>query len=337
VARCAFLVDEQQLDKLVRNRAQGFFEVHAGSDAARFPLTETLHFPKPLRYIEQCGRPSEGYPTAPWSAIDATNKVIRATGDAAKPRVVAMAKRYSWSTDEELWLLWTLDVVGVDHVVLAVATLEISLNEIRDGIRRHPGLIERVTLIDLGIPNKKKSETYGHLMAGLTYDGFLRWQADFDYAFVLDTDEFIQLFDSTRPRTPRVDVKTFIALNLVGLTKFSQVHFRRPEVRRLSPSRKAEPLLGSFLRELLRADGTTLQTIMNGTNVKDPLGKALFTVTGAIKPYLHFNNDWPSPQHDTQKGFILHIREEQKVRGVPGSSKGTLQWFLDQFSLFPRT
>jgi hypothetical protein len=43
--------------------------------------------------------------------------VRRASGEAAKMRTcVWVPKKYSWDAADELWLLWMLDVVGVDFV-----------------------------------------------------------------------------------------------------------------------------------------------------------------------------------------------------------------------------
>ena len=53
-------------------------------------------------------------------------------------------KKWSWSEDDELWILWHLDIVGVDHVVIAVDGAEIEHTETkspldcfhRGGLRR---------------------------------------------------------------------------------------------------------------------------------------------------------------------------------------------------------
>src|SRR5690606_21431989 len=130
VARCAFLIDDALVPVLLdtashqqrKEESKAWFAVFAGGDVTRFPLAEALHFPAPKRLIDVHPRPPHGFPSAPWhrrtdddhqqqpAARDAV-AVVRAEGEEAKPRVAAVTTRYSWTTDDELWLLWTLDIV----------------------------------------------------------------------------------------------------------------------------------------------------------------------------------------------------------------------------------
>lgn len=354
VARCAFLIDDALVPVLLdaashqhrKEESKAWFAVFAGGDVTRFPLAEALHFPAPERLIDIRPRPPHGFPSAPWyqrtdhdhqQQRPDTVAVVRAEGDEAKPRVAAVTKRYSWTTDDELWLLWMLDIVGVDHVILEVCTRDVDMSTVVAGLARHEGLAERVSLVESQVPMQGK-ETWEHLFIGRVYDHFVRWQADFDYVLLADTDEFLQLFDTTRPAEgmPRMDVKRLIALNPAHLANQSQIHFMRPQVLRSVPNHMADPLLAPFLTRLAATDGHTTRAAMNATaNVNgttEPFdqGKALFALKGALRPYLHYNAGWGKlRRQDQSQCFILHIRQPFKEKNKKEGETG--RWALDRF------
>ena len=75
---------------------------------------------------------SPGIPVGavPWAGAEV--QVVRARGADAKLRVAAVVfKKFTWVHDDNLWLLWMLDVVGVDHVVINVATRDLPMAEAR--------------------------------------------------------------------------------------------------------------------------------------------------------------------------------------------------------------
>jgi hypothetical protein len=242
-ARCAFLIDDALALRLAdHERAQASFDVLVCNDTVRFPLAEVLHFPHASSLIEHRPRPADGFPSAPWAGAGEV-QIVRASGAEAELRVADVVyKKFSWVPDDILWLLWMLDVVGVDHVVINVATRELPLELAREDIAKHEGLAERVTLVDLDFPSSNTNHSFSYLLHGLSHELHLRWQADFDFIFLIDTDEYPQLFaasnnnNSNRSLTvqqdhhqPRIDIKTFIRHNRESLNDQGQVYFGRSD------------------------------------------------------------------------------------------------------------
>jgi hypothetical protein len=336
VARCAFLIDDELVLRLRDHvRAQASFDVHACNDTVHFPLAEVLHFPQPSPIIEYglLPRPTNGFPSSPWAGAEV--QVVRASGPDAMLRVAAVVfKKFSWVADDNLWLLWMLDVVGVDHVVINVATRDLPMEVARESMDQHESLAGRVTLVDLDFPSRGSNHSYSYLLQAQAHELFLRWQADFDFIFLIDQDEFPQLFDTNAnsnqsstaqpPPQPRIDIKTLIGRNRESFEEQGQVYFARPFVQRSESNKKPEPLLPGFLRELAPLDGLVTSAVWSDSSY-EALGKALFPVGAALRPYLHYNDHWPKRTFDWRAGHVLHVRERAKA-----SRKLRLQWFLDQ-------
>jgi hypothetical protein len=180
----------------------------------------------------------------------------------------------------------------------------------------------------------------------------VRWQADFDFVLVLDTDEFVQLFDNApshddgqcaddgdddhqHQRLMRVDVKTFIARREALIKRHGQVRMWRPHVRRSVPNSQAEPRLAELLAQLAGLDGNATHDALRGIpdlTVTDTEGKSLFLLVAAVNPFLHYNQGWPYPPPDNTRAFMLHVREPFKggKKNVNGSEELTMERLLDQ-------
>ncbi len=353
VGRCAFLMDDELALRLSdsRNRANASFDVHACNDVAHFPLAEVLHFPQAAPITSLRPRPPHGFPSAPWFVPGCPQQelpVVRARGHDATPRVGAVVfKKYTWASDDTLWLLWMLDVVGVDHVVMNIVTGDLKMSVVRDSIAQHKGLAERVTLVDLAFPRRKANHSQSFLLQAQAHELFLRWQADFDYIFLLDPDEFPQLFNTTTDTTnttttnttttttaqqPRIDIKTFISLNREQIQEQGHAYFTRPFVLRSAPNSEADPLLAALLSELVPLDGLAASAVWSGkSRAAEELGKALFPVAAALRPYLHYNDYWPGrSMYDWRTGHVLHVREP--LRNTPAPPAPGVKWFLDEFA-----
>lgn len=325
VARCVFdlpLDVVEQLSATEECADPPVFAIHAANDVALFPVGHVLHFPTlagPLIRYELAS--PEGIAVAPWrqKAISARgggnvmDGIVKARGKDAKVRVGAwVIKKYSWNADDELWLLWMLDVIRVDHVLIYVATTRMSLSGLGERLNAFsPEVAARVTLVALDAP--PGPVTYAHLLEGMVWDSFLRWQAEFDFAFHLDTDEFPQLFSLQEPFA-RVDVKTFIAKNRDYMETQRQMAgpLERRRVNRRKPNKEEDPLLATVLCDLLSMNGEQHQFLSKLTQHpgSDSYGKSLFWVEGSIKPYLHFNLDVNLTLWNQREAHILHIREE---------------------------
>ncbi|KAL6045455.1 hypothetical protein QOT17_022767 [Balamuthia mandrillaris] len=126
----------------------------------------------------------------------------------------------------------------------------------------HPALVDQVVFVETHVPGTH--ETHEHLLQAMNWDAFLRWQGECQYAFSLDTDEFVQLYSSKelgegQPRH-RVDVKQFIAEHLEKLEKPKNVaHMVRLRFSREKPASEEEPLLGAFLARAARWEGNIPQ------------------------------------------------------------------------------
>ncbi|ELR12982.1 uncharacterized protein ACA1_096530 [Acanthamoeba castellanii str. Neff] len=326
VGRCAFLMDDALALRLSdrRHRANASFEVHACNDVARFPLAEVLHFPEAAPITERglLPRPSHGFPSAPWFVAGCPQQELPV--------------KYTWASDDNLWLLWMLDVVGVDHVVMNIVTGDLKMSMVRESIAQHKGLAERVTLVDLAFPRRKTNHSQSFLLQAQAHELFLRWQADFDYIFLLDPDEFPQLFNATATDTttaqPRIDIKTFISLNREQIKEQGHAYFTRPFVLRSAPNSEADPLLAALLSELAPLDGLATSAVWaDKIRPAEELGKALFPVAAALRPYLHYNDYWPGrSMYDWRTGHVLHVREP--LKNTPAPSAPGVQWFLDEFA-----
>lgn len=199
VERCAYAIPERIVPTLLDPTSNALFRIIGAGGSIAFPLHQVLHFPHVRRFIDLKPRPQEGYPTAPWYDPEdphLSRIVQRTSGDQARDRVAAICtKKYSWTTDDEYWMLWTLDVVGVDHLVIYVSTRDLPMAKVEEAVASHPGLAGRVTLIDMDIPCRgattKWRETYAYLILSITWDIFVRFQGDFDYAFLIDLDEYV--------------------------------------------------------------------------------------------------------------------------------------------------
>lgn len=254
-------------------------------------------------------------------------KSIKRTDDPNTSVGVWMMKKFSWNGDDDLWVLWMLDVVGVDHIVINVATSMLSVNAVKERLKKHPGVIDRVTLVALDAP--PAPVVYDYMAEVMTYDAFLRWQTHFDYAFLIDADEFVQLF-SPEPPFRRVDVKTFLARNKHFIHIDGQeAGFDRVQVRRTKNNVDEEPLLPDLLCSLLKLDGLATRELLVTRNQlsSEKLQKSLFWVPGSVTPYLHYNRNAPNRKWNVIEGHMLHIREKLGVATVPS--------LLDQLDRFP--
>jgi hypothetical protein len=335
IARCAFLIDDELVLRLSdHERARASFDVHACNDTVHFPLAEVLHFPQasPIIAGGLLPRPTNGFPSAPWAGAEV--QVVRARGPDAMLRVAAVVfKKFTWlQPDDDLWLLWMLDVVGVDHVVINIATRDLPMEVVRRSMAQHESLAERVTLVDLDFPNRESNHSFDYLLQVQAHEPFLRWQADFDFIFLIDQDEFPQLFDidNAKANQPRIDIKTFIGRNRERFEEQGQVYFARPFVQRSESNHKPDPLLPTFLRELAPLDGLVTSAVWSGRSKPiEKLGKALFPVGAALRPYLHYNDYWPGlTPFDWRAGHLLHVREPLNDR----KDAAQLQWFVDEFA-----
>jgi hypothetical protein len=249
--------------------------------------------------------------------------IVRASGADARVRVGAwITKKFTWTDDDELWLLWTLDVVGVDHVVLHLATRQLSLEAVRQRLARHAGVLARVTLVGVDAPGRDDRVTYCYLQKLLVWDGFVRWQADFDFVLLVDTDEFVQLFEREAPHR-RIDAKTFIARNRERLQAGGHAYMNRLRVGRTRENSAVEAQLPTFLAGMVSLDGAQIQELAAASGGgREEQGKSLFFVNGAVQPYLHWSTGYPKDQWRGEEAHILHVRK------FPYRVPGTLTWWL---------
>jgi hypothetical protein len=338
VVRCAFFIPEGEW----LTRPDMRFAVFAAEEVVFFPLDQVLHFPKPVPLVPAAAlaTPWQSLPSAPWADISELGPIVRATGHDSMVRVgVWITRKFTWTADDDLWLLWTLDIVGVDRVVLQLASVDLDIKAVERRLAQHPGVLERVTIVAVDVPGRDFNVTYCHLQELLVWDGFLRFQADFDFVFLVDTDEFVQLF-STAPPYERVDVKTFIARNRERVLAGGHAYMHRLRVARTQPNRLVEPELPTFLCGILGLDGAQVQAMaIAGGGGTEEQGKSLFNVNGTVQPYLHyslgypmnFTGVYPTDMWGQAEAHVLHIREkpDQRERAKPWAN-GTLSWWLTQ-------
>ncbi|KAL6066232.1 Glycosyltransferase family 62 protein [Balamuthia mandrillaris] len=307
------------------------FAVHATKDVALFPVEDVLHFPtlwSPLPVLPSAKlstateQETPVFPEAPWyHARNEPLPIERATGAESQNVTVCgfVVKKYSWTPDDELWLLWMLDVIGVDRIFINLFTGltkagELpSAEELRERLARdHPGLKYRVVLVETQVPGTH--ETHEHMLQAMNWDAFLRWQGYCQYAFSLDTDEFPQLFSSVQQDAPRrVDAKRFITEHRKELEgPMNEVLMPRLLASRESPAWEEERALGPFLASAARWEGRFPRLDRLRENF---WGKSLFRVRGSIEPYLHCNeNDGEFPPSVAREvAHILHIRVKQGI------------------------
>jgi hypothetical protein len=323
VIRCAFLIEESLVPELLEHaKARASFMIYAADDVTVFPLAEVLHFPQPTRFLPQLDKPWEPiiFQAAPWAnrRPRLEKSIVRAAKGSSEAAVrvgAVCTKKYSWSVDDELWLMWMLEIVGVDHVVIAVATRDFSMAAIADSIAKYPRMSERVTLIDLDIPTGKPKVTYSYMLECMGREAFLRWQADFDFIFLIDPDEFVQLF-SADPPYPRIDVKTFVARHRKQIESQGTAYLHRPRIKRSHENKDADPLLSPFLQSLALMDGASTMTAMGpDADYSLEFGKSLFYPPRAVRSFLHYNPDSKPDWFPSREAHMLHIREGNPKRG----------------------
>ena len=137
IIRCAFFLTRTPKWLLHHNAS---LEIHAAKGVAHFPLSRGVPLPRSRASRNTLAEAEAGYPTAPWNI---SNSITRATDLMVKQIRVGMwcTKKYTWNPyHDELWLLWILDVVGVDHVVLHIASLDLSFDYVKQRLARHEGL-----------------------------------------------------------------------------------------------------------------------------------------------------------------------------------------------------
>jgi hypothetical protein len=334
IVRCAFLLSDDAADELLRRRREVRFAVFAAREVAFFPLDHVLHFPRATSLLPitptETGAPDHHHHhrlvTAPWAnSSSGVASIVRASGADARVRVGAwITKKFTWTDDDELWLLWTLDVVGVDHVVLHLATRQLSLESVRQRLARHPGVLERVTLVGVDAPGRGDRVTYCYLQELLVWDGFVRWQADFDFVLLVDTDEFVQLFEREAPHR-RIDVKTFIARHRERLQAGGHAYMNRLRVGRTQDHSAAEAQLPAFLNGMVSLDGAQIQELTDaGSGGWESQGKSLFFANGAVQPYLHWSVGYPKDKWAVEEAHILHVRKSAHHDWA----NGPLTWWL---------
>jgi len=341
--RCAFNLPSEvwQAAWDNNNKTQMRLAIYAASNLAYFPLDQVVHFPQPMPLLLDAmptvgeGRfPREPHPSAPWAAESSKgrkhwDKIVRASGPTADLRVGAwITKKFTWTDEDDSWIMWVLDVVGVDHVVLVVATQGIRVEELKQRFQAlgTPELMDRITIMRNDAPLE---QTFWHLQELHVWDLFLRWALDFDYALMCDADEYLQLFETTEPYR-RVDIKTFIASNRDYLQKSGFIEFERMLVIRHKKNTKIEPLLPPFLDGLLPCDGNCTQSLLRESKASNMgMGKSLFFINGTVQPFLHFGGGYPKAKKwQTPEGHFLHIREPFQEEKRNTNISDTLQWWL---------
>jgi hypothetical protein len=159
----------------------------------------------------------------------------------------------------------------------------------------------------------------------------VRWQADFDFAVVVDSDEFVQLFESTAPFS-RITIKAFVKANRKQIEQFSQVYLKRPLVIRSRSNQEADPLLRPCLERLLHMTAANATFVGGPAGGSSVVGKALFWIPAAVRPYLHYNTGWPRVLWKPREAHALHIRESFSD---PPVRRKTLQRCLGLVSATP--
>jgi hypothetical protein len=301
VIRCLFLLPHHwSVDWLLVNNA--LLLVEAAQDFASFPLSSVLHLGFPTPFLSS--HTPSSYPFVPWA-----NHSISGWAPTQPPstRVGSWTPaRFSWNYDDELWVMWMLDVVRVDHVVITIAVDKLSIEYVRTRLEVYPGIPDRVTLVAIDVPGEPTENSYFYLLELIVWDAFVRWQADFDYLFLVDADEFLQLFSPDPPHN-RVDIKAFIVNNRADINRAGGAYFTRRHIWRQHNNR-SEPLLPLFLTTLRQCNGETFQAL---DYKNEGLGKTVFPMHVAIRPYLHYNQGFSNKPWDTTVAHVLHVRHKK--------------------------
>jgi hypothetical protein len=325
IIRCAFFIEPELMEVLLdHSTSRASLAVYMAKERVDFPLSQVFHLASPAPLLPRHAQPPT-FPTAPWVKHQErlSHSIVRpaAGSEAAALRVgVACTKKYTWNNDDELWLMWMLDVVGVAHVVIDISTRDLELSKVENGLANHPGLAERVTLVDLDIPFGSPPITYCYLIESVARDVFMRWQADFDYIFMIDADEFVQLFDR-EPPFARLDVRTFIERNQERISREGLAYLRRPTILRSEANNASDPMLGEFLATLPLLNGQELFSIIEPaarapTADKMSVGKSLFWPPRAVYSFLHYNQDTPPVFYNVSEAHMLHVRQEVKADSI---------------------
>jgi hypothetical protein len=297
---------------------------YSGDGEAFFPMSRILHFPTPTTLFPT-SRPSSNnvkLPSAPWRAKGQVEPPVVRTQqgeEAAKVRTCAwVPKKFSWDAEDELWLLWMLDIVGVDFAVIYMVPSNATgydnksklhtttLESVRQRLQAHEGLSERVLLIESDIPGSMT--TLEHMVEGMHWDAFLRLQADCDFGFSLDTDEFVNLYD-VKPPHERVDVKTFITQRRDVLNVRQSVYMVRLQMRRMSLPGVDDETMPPFLVRWLHYSSANRTSIAIRMSTNS-LGKSLWKLDGVLVPFLHFPECIGEAQtlDNIKLSNMLHIR-----------------------------
>lgn len=341
--RCAFVVPDSMLADERAVLRDGRFTLFIASETILFPLARVLHFPRPLRILRPPPRPADRFPTAPWRAgqcpgldVDRLEAGMRRKAPDGRAVVAWVVKKYSWHDNDELWLLWTLDIVGVDHVVINIATADMDVGSVRERLARHPGVSERVTLVELeDVPSGMVA--YYSLPQSLIGDAMMRWQVDFEWMLAIDTDEYVQLFDGTPGRLRRIDAGSFIAQHRWRMERRGQhARLQRYRLRRQQPGWVEDPLVKDVLCAMLTLPASTnisafLADMWDGGFAnREVQVKSLFWVPGSLRPWQHWNSDAPVENWDAAQAHALHIREEGDVRHDIARTLEFIAWWKDQ-------
>lgn len=327
VARCSFPDDPLLLPSLLDPRYQARLLISGPENQQiSFPLAHVIHFPDPIPLVYIKPRPRDGYPSAPWydpADPHLTSLIKRAApgSEADKIRVVgATTKKFGWFQEDEMWLLWMLDVVGVDHIILPIGTRDMSVEVVEEALAKHPGLTERVTILDKDMPGKPD-----YLTQATVYDLIVRFQVDFEFSLIFDMDEYLQLFDPKHARM-RMDIKTFIFSNREKIEHQGQALFERPMVSRNKKNDEEEPLVAPFLTLLLGLDAEQTLSFPSLQGDIGDWGKVLWWRDASVRPYLHWNQDWRKEKWDRREAHLFHIRYRKGKR-----LEQDIEWYLEHF------
>ncbi|KAL6053316.1 Glycosyltransferase family 62 protein [Balamuthia mandrillaris] len=330
----------------------GHFAIHATDDVVLFPVDEVLHFPTLWNALPQAPSrldQAHAFAAAPWRVPPAHPRsneppfwpIERATGEEANVSVCTfVVKKYTWTGDDELWLQWMVDVVGVDRVFINLFAQPNERLPSAETLRarlatHHPALVHRVVFVETQVPGTH--ETHEHMLQAMNWDAFLRWQGECQYAFSLDTDEFVQLYSSKELEEGqphhRVDVKQFIAEHPEELEgPMNVAHMARLRFSRENPASEEEPLLGAFLARAARWEGILPQL---GDWRAHKLGKSLFRVRGSLEPHLHTNENGKRTKFPKslprEVAHILHIRVKGGIFDNEERSSPSLAQLLSLF------
>jgi hypothetical protein len=116
--------------------------------------------------------------------------------------------------------------------------------------------------------------TFEHMVLAMHWDAFIRLQADCDYGFSLDTDEFVNLY-GVEPPHERVDIKTFIAQRRDVLDVRQSIYMIRLQMLRMSLPGVDDDTMPPFLVRWLHYSSANRTTTAAHMSTND-LGKSLW-------------------------------------------------------------